>query len=787
MPLPFEDSRRLTGANLYFPAPGAVLETAQGIFVDNAAVEHWRTEVERLRRELGWPEIETATRLRSGAGSLAITAPIDQLFTATEVNEWALERALLPFSHREKVARQRRMREAPGTLQQRNIGTQKLPFDNETLAFIRELRRTSTNPEHLIWSFVRNRRLRGAKFRRQHAIGPYALDFYCHELKLAIELDGGQHGESEARVHDARRNDFLAGRGIETLRYWNNEVSDDLESVLTNIWNRVATLSNAYLLPSGEGARRADEGKASPFISTALPTRDALPSSGADAPPSPGGRREDFFHAPAYPAIWDEELALHTLKLASVAERQPELTALIDAAHRHDLPLLLDDDALTLGEGDGAHTWPLDALPSPDSVNWKSLHAIPVALVTGSNGKTTTTRLVAAISERAGRRTAFSSTDGVVIGGELAAAGDYSGPAGARTALRDARSEAAVLETARGGILRRGLAVERVQAAIVTNISADHFGEYGVHTLDDLADAKLVVAHALRANGTLVLNADDDVLVRKSRSPGFAIRDSEKTKRLAWFALDADHPLLATYRAQGGTTCGVRGGELILHANGTERSLGRVADMPLSARGAAKYNIANLAGAALLAHALGIDAALIAQVFASFGARNGDNPGRLMRWTFGTATVLMDYAHNPDGLRGLLDVARSLSPSGRLAIVLGQAGNREDADVRQLATVAAHQRPDLVALKHLRMHLRGRPPGDVIAILRGELIARGIVADNIVDAVEEIDAARTALEWARDGDLVVLPIHTKEGRADVVALLDRLAATNWQPGNPLPS
>ncbi|MBS0581892.1 MAG: Mur ligase [Proteobacteria bacterium] len=602
MTIPFEDSRRLTGANLYFPAPGAVLETASGTVVDDAAVERWRGGIERMRRELGWPSAPIDARLREGSGSLAIAAPIDQLFTATEVNEYALELALLPTSGRENL---------------------------------------------------------------------------------------------------------------------------------------------------------------------------------------PEGRREDFFHAPAYPAIWDDGLALRTLKLASIAERQPGLVALVDSAHRRGLPVLLDDTELTLGEGGGALTWPLDALPSPDAVEWNSLHAIPVALVTGSNGKTTTTRLIAAINERGGRRTALSSTDGVVVGGEPVASGDYSGPAGARAALRDARAEAAVLETARGGILRRGLAVERAQAAIVTNVSADHFGEYGVHDLDDLADTKLVVAHALAPHGTLVLNADDILLVRKSRDSRFAIGDSEKAQRLAWFALDADHPLLAAHRARGGATCGARDGELVLHADGVDRALGRIVDMPLSANGAAKYNIANLAGAALVAQALGIDAALIAQVCAQFGASNSDNPGRLMRWHFGATTVIVDYAHNPEGLHGLLEVARAVSPAGRLAIVLGQAGNREDADIRALAAVAARRQPGLVVLKELASFARGRMPGEVVALLRDELLRNGLAHGALLVAAEEIDAVRAALAWMREGDLLVLPIHDKQGRAAVVALLDKLAATQWKPGNPL--
>ena len=751
MSLPFDDSRRLTGANLFFAETGAVLETTPGVVLDDDTVAQWRATVGRLRHELGWPSAPIVARLRAGQGSLAVAAPIDQLFTATEVNEWALSRALFSFSPREKVP-QGWMREEHRTAPSHDIGNHKIPFDEEVLAFVRTLRRYSTDPERLIWSFVRSRRLHGQKFRRQQAVGPYALDFYCHDLKLAIELDGSQHNEAAGQKYDAQRDHFFAERGIETLRYWNNDVLERTETVLADIWNRVAELSSV-------GANH-----------------DALPSSALRAP-SPGGRREDCFHAPAYPAVWDEELALQTLKHAAAAERQPALAALIDEAHRRELPVLLDDTDLTLGEGIGSRTWQLAALPSPSSIDWHTLHGIPIALVTGSNGKTTTTRLVAAMSELHGLRTAFSCTDGVFVDGHAVASGDYSGPAGARTVLRDRRVEAAILETARGGILRRGLAVEGVQAAIVTNISADHFGEYGIHDLDGLADTKLVVARTLAADGTLVLNADDDSLVRRATA---------LVCRLGWFALDADHPLLVAHRARAGATCGVRDGELILHRDGMDHELGKIIDMPLTLRGAAIYNIANIAGAALLASPLGIAVATIAQVLARFGSDHADNPGRLMRWSFGSTTVLLDYAHNPEGLHGLLDVARTLARDNPLALVLGQAGNREDTDIRKLAAAAASFRPDLIVLKDIESHLRGRAPGEIAAILKDELLRNGMAEAAIVTCLDEVVAARTALDRAHAGDSIVLPIHDKQARTQVVALLDRLAASHWVPGTPLP-
>ncbi len=480
-----------------------------------------------------------------------------------------------------------------------------------------------------------------------------------------------------------------------------------------------------------------------------------------------------LFHAPAFPPIWDDDIALHTLRLAATAEHHSDLLVLIGQAHQHHLPVLVDDDEVTFGEGEGSSTWPISALPAPDSLAWSALHAIPVALVAGSNGKTTTTRLVAAMCEAHGWHSAHSCTDGVFVGGEAIAVGDYSGPAGARVALRHPKVQAAVLETARGGILRRGIAVDRVQAAIVTNISADHFGEYGIRDIAELAETKLVVARALATNGVLVLNADDETLVAHAGA---------LPVQLAWFALDADHARAIARRQAAVATCGVRDGELILHRDGSKHSLGLIANMPLTMHGTASYNVANIAGAVLVASALGVSIASIASVLAQFGSEHRDNPGRLMRWQFGATKVFVDYAHNPEGLRGLLAVARAATPGGKIALVLGQAGNREDVDIRRLAAAAAEFSPAFVVLKDIESHLRGRAPGEVAAILRDELLHKGIPTERIVTCLDEIGAAGTALTWAQLGDTVVLPIHDRRARELVVAMLDRLASRNWLPG-----
>ena len=584
---PFEDSRRLTGANLYFDNAGAALEIAPGVAFDAGTLQRWRGNVSRLRAALAWPDGAVFVREHATGASLAFEAPPDQLYTATEANEWALHAAL-------------------------GLCAEDTPVD-------------------------------------------------------------------------------------------------------------------------------ADSATPRPHV-----------------------------------AHFDDDEALRRLRELAQSEAKPHLRALIASAQARGVPAHADDEVLSIGEGEASQAWPVEALPDLDAVPWRHLRAIPKAVVTGSNGKTTTVRLLAAMLRAHGLRAGYSSTDGLFIDGERVEAGDYSGPVGARTVLRDARVQAAVLETARGGLLRRGLVATDARVAVVTNVSADHFGEYGVHTLADIAAVKLVVAKSLAADGLLVLNADDPMLAEHAASTGRSV--------IAWFALDLDDA-----RARSSRACGVRDARLLLSLDGIEHDLGAVSDMPLSLGGSARYNIANIAAASLAAQALGIAPETIASVLARFGASNADNPGRLQRWTLGDVQVLLDYAHNPDGLRGLLQVADGLRDGGRLALLLGHAGNRREDDFRALAAVAAEAKPDRVWLKDIGGdYLRGRASGEVAAILFGALRASGMDANALPVCLDEAQAAREALQWARPGDLLVLPIHEPDRRDDVVALLDRLQGEDWRAGQPLP-
>jgi cyanophycin synthetase len=288
------------------------------------------------------------------------------------------------------------------------------------------------------------------------------------------------------------------------------------------------------------------------------------------------------------------------------AGANPQAIALEGRAAHEGVPFLFDDDGLSVGYGVRSRSWHPRELSTPDDVAWRELGTIPVALITGSNGKTTTVRLVAAMLARAGHTVGYSCSDGVFIDGDCVERGDWSGPAGARMVLRDRRVTAAVLETARGGMLRRGVVVPRADVAIVTNIAEDHFGGYGIESLGDLALVKLGVAHALGVDGLLVLNADDRTLIDTGRA--FA-------SRVEWFSEDEAGSLTPP-----------------------------PAEMPLTLGGAARHNVANAVGASHVATAMGVSRAVIDETLRAFGRDNADNAGRLEQFDVHGVRVWVDSA-----------------------------------------------------------------------------------------------------------------------------------------------
>ena len=456
------------------------------------------------------------------------------------------------------------------------------------------------------------------------------------------------------------------------------------------------------------------------------------------------------------------------------SERNPVLAGLHRGARARGLTFLTGEDLVSVGSGRGALLWQIAGLPDLNDVDWASASDIPVALVTGSNGKTTVVRMIGAMVEAAGKTPGITSTDGVTVGATLLEEGDFAGPSGARMVLRHVETETAILETARGGILRRGLPVERADVAVVTNIADDHLGEFGIETLSDLADTKLVVAKALGRTGTLVLNADDPLLVERGlRAPCPVI----------WFSLDPASAVVRRHLEQGGSAV-TADRERIVLARGAQRTpVARVAEIPIAYGGAAVHNIANAAAACAAGIALGIDVEHLSSALKGFGKGLDDNPGRVNLLEVGGARVLLDFAHNPHGMSALVEVARTL-PADRRLMLVGQAGDRNDEAIRALARAAWELHPDHVVVKDMPGYLRGRAPGEVPTLLADEFSRLGLPQDSLSAAGTELSAARTALEWARPGDLLVLAVH--EDRRGVYELLDQLHAADWRAGEPLP-
>lgn len=462
------------------------------------------------------------------------------------------------------------------------------------------------------------------------------------------------------------------------------------------------------------------------------------------------------------------ERLLQTIK----EERRPHIRALEAEATRRSVTFLLDEDGVSVGTGVGALVFPLDAVPEVADVDWHRVDDIPLVLVTGSNGKTTSVRLVGAMAAHAGLVTGLANTDGITVGGVLLEADDYSGPMGARRVLRHPTVQVAILETARGGILRRGLAVRRADTALVTNISEDHFGDWGVNSLAALAEAKLVTARVVPEDGAICLNADDPILRE---------RGAELGQRVCWYSLNPETPELAS----GRLAAWLDGTTLMLRRGTDTTRLMDVAGVPLTFGGRARYNISNVLGAMLAAASLRRDGRGLIPLSGIRAALEGvrgtsdDNPGRGNLIELAGVSVLVDYAHNPAGLEALVQMAGAISSRRRL-VVLGQAGDRTDEALRALARAALRLDPSRIVLKEMGQYRRGRPPGEVRRILAEELSRAGAAPDMVVSVDTEREAAESALEWAREGDLLLLLTH--EQRAQVLDLLSELKARRWRPG-----
>jgi cyanophycin synthetase len=415
---------------------------------------------------------------------------------------------------------------------------------------------------------------------------------------------------------------------------------------------------------------------------------------------------------------------------------------LINAAQENGKTLLWDDDEVSVGLGSGSRTWPVRDIPEIN--DWKQFHDVPVGLVTGTNGKTTTVRLATNIVRASEQSVGLSSTDWIAVNDHVIDRGDWSGPGGARAVLREREVDVAILESARGGLLRRGLGVDRANVALITNIAEDHLGDFGSQSLDELLAVKWIVARAVSDAGRLVLNADDSLLTGKS---------SEFDGEIVWFSLDADNATIKACTDAGGLVFILDGDELTKIEDGNRELICRSHEIPITLGGVARHNVANALAAAALTWCLGIPLTHIRGGLMSM--EQDENPGRCNVYDLDDYKVLLDFAHNSAAMHALFDMAHAI-PAERRVLCFGQAGDRPDDLIREMTRDAWAIDLDRVMISELAEYHRGREHGDVFAVIRDELLNCGATSEQIEHFDEEIDAFAAAMAWARPGDLIIM-------------------------------
>lgn len=416
----------------------------------------------------------------------------------------------------------------------------------------------------------------------------------------------------------------------------------------------------------------------------------------------------------------------------------------------------------------------LDALPTPDIEGAVSEAAeqvaaalpgtrpttitpkVPVIAVTGTNGKTTTSRMIAHIARGGGLLVGWSNTDGIYIDGELVEAGDYSGPSGAGRVLAHPQVQFAVTETARGGILLKGIGLTRNDVSVVTNVTADHLGLQGIDTVDQLAEVKSVVPRITRKEGWAVLNGDDPRVLAMTSI----------IKAQPWvFSRDPDSPAIRDVMNAGGRATSVIDGWItVLRPGSDPLPLVELVDVPMTLAGLSRFNIENALAAASAALAIGISAETVVAGLRTFLPDAEHNPGRMNFFSLpGDVTVVMDLAHNEAGLEALLEIMEGVRRSdARLLLGLGAVGDRTDELIDALGEIGA-KGSDVVAIGHKERYLRDRTMDEIDVLLRAGAARVGVT--EIETYKTEVECLAALVAQARAGDVIGLMCHAERQAA----------------------
>ena len=368
---------------------------------------------------------------------------------------------------------------------------------------------------------------------------------------------------------------------------------------------------------------------------------------------------------------------------------------------------------------------------------------IPIIAITGTNGKTTTSRLMAHIAKMNGYRVGYTTSDGVYIQNRLLMSGDCTGPASAEFVLKDPTVNFAVLECARGGLLRAGLGFKRCDIAIVTNVAADHLGLKGIHTIEQLAKVKGVVPETVLPNGYAILNADDDLVYDMRRTVECNV---------ALFSMDENNPRIKALQRLNGITAVYENGYVTICRGVWKMRLMKAENIPLTYGGKAKFMIQNVLGAILAAHVQGISIEDIKAALETFIPSAAQTPGRLNLFEFNDFTILLDYAHNPAGMRALQKFTDELDATVKVGIIAG-VGDRREEDTNEIGSIAAEMFDEIIIRQDKR--LRGRTEQELINMLNDGIKRKNPNKKTTIIPSEK-EAIKYAVKNAVKGSLIVL-------------------------------
>jgi cyanophycin synthetase len=373
---------------------------------------------------------------------------------------------------------------------------------------------------------------------------------------------------------------------------------------------------------------------------------------------------------------------------------------------------------------------------------------IPIAAITGTNGKTTTSRMLAHILKMTGKTVGLTSTDGVYIDGNLSVPGDMTGPVSAQMILRDPSVDAAVMEVARGGMVRSGLGFQECNVSACLNISSDHLGLGGIDTLEQLAEVKRVPIEI--ATDAAVLNADDPLCLQMA--------DYTEARKVCYVTMNPAHPLVKQHIRAGGQAFvleqGMNGHMITIYDNDSHTPLLWTHLIPATIEGRAMHNVQNAMFAASLAYNLGVSLEGIRQGLRTFDSTYFQAPGRMNIYDEHPFRVILDYAHNPAAVRAMCNVVDRFDVDGRKIVVLAAPGDRRDEDIRDIAAIAAPHFEYFIC--RCDDNRRGRGNDEVAVMLKNQLLEKGVASDRIEVVPDEQEATARALELAATDDLVLV-------------------------------